>query len=392
MPNAKERTPPMNSDTSASPRWTRAALKARARELLAKNYWPLVLVAFVAMWSGDWGGGFLRVNFNYRRSPKIQEWLGRNTGLPYAGIEIPDEVAGSPEWEEASDAFVRAPNYSGFGNTSRSLSSKKFWDGSWRQSREWSLPGEKHPLGRERHALQASWSNEVWTISRVERDEHGRETVVASFSHPAPTARMQDEWVYDWPASIVGLVILLFVGYVVLWLYVLNPLAVGVRKYFVESHRGTARLGHLLFAFRCGHYRNVVLVALHRDLTVFLWSLLLLVPGIVKAYELRMVVYALADDPSIRWYDAFGLSKGAMNGQKADAFVLDLSFLGWWILSVLTLHLLGLFFVVPYFGLTLAGLYETLLRGLQLPDPATPNPAASESHAESAETAEPAQP
>ena len=46
MPNAKERTPPMNTDTSASPRWTRAALKARARELLAKNYWPLVLVAF----------------------------------------------------------------------------------------------------------------------------------------------------------------------------------------------------------------------------------------------------------------------------------------------------------------------------------------------------------
>ena len=104
-----------------------------------------------------------------------------------------------------------------------------------------------------------------------------------------------------------------------------------------------------------------------------------------------MVVYALADDPSIRWYDAFGLSKGAMNGQKADAFVLDLSFLGWWILSVLTLHLLGLIFVVPYFGLTLAGLYETLLRGLQLPDPATPNPA-EETHAESAESAEPAQP
>ena len=363
----------MNAEASPSPRWTRAALKARARELLSKHYWPLVLVAFVAMWTGDWGGAFLRVSFNFRNSPRIQEWLGRNTGVPYAGLAIPDEVAASPEWAKASGEFVRAPNYSGFGNSSRSSSFEKGWDGSWSQTREWSLPGERHPPRRQRHALRASWSNEVWTISRYERDEDGRETQTASFSHLAPSARTQDGWTPDWPTDIVGLVVLLFVGFVALWLYVLNPLAVGVRKYFVEAHRGTARLGHLLFAFRCGHYRNVVLVALHRDLSVFLWSLLLIVPGVVKSYELRMVPFALADDPSIRWYDAFDLSKGAMNGQKADAFVLDLSFLGWWILSALTFDLLGLFFVVPYFGLALAGLYETLLRGLRLPpEPKTP--------------------
>ena len=80
----------MNAEASASPRWTRAALKARARELLSKHYWPLVFVALVAMCTGDWGGAFLRVNFNFRNSPRIQEWLGRNTGLPYAGLAIPD--------------------------------------------------------------------------------------------------------------------------------------------------------------------------------------------------------------------------------------------------------------------------------------------------------------
>lgn len=362
----------MNAEPPPFRHWTRAALKARARRLLSKNYWPLVLVAFVAMWTGDWGGAFLRVNFNFRSSPRIQQWLGRDTGVPYGGFEIPDEVAAAPEWEEASKAFANAPDFSGSVPSSQRFSTEEHWDLSWRQSREWSLPGEKHPLDRERHGIRASWSNGVWTISRYGRDEDGRETQKASFSHPAATARMQRDWTRDWPTVFVCVAVLAFVVVVALWLFVLNPLAVGVRKYFIEVHRGTANLGQLFFAFRCGHYRNVVFVVLQHDLAVLLWSLLLLVPGIVKAYELRMVVYALADDPSIRWYDAFDVSKGAMNGQKADAFVLDLSFLGWWLLSALTLHLLGLFFVVPYFGLVLAGLYETLLRGLRLQEPKTP--------------------
>lgn len=160
--------------------------------------------------------------------------------------------------------------------------------------------------------------------------------------------------------TVVVLLVLSVVLYVIL---VCNPIAVGVRKYFVGRHRGTARLRDLFFAFGSGHYWNIVLVFLMHDLVVLLWSLLLIVPGYVKAYGLRMVVYELADNPAISWRDAFAMSERVMRGQKWDAFLLDLSFILWWLLSSITRGVLDVLFVVPYYGLTLAGLYETLLGG-----------------------------
>ena len=166
------------------------------------------------------------------------------------------------------------------------------------------------------------------------------------------------------PVDTTTMVVLLVVALAALAMILLgNPIAVGVRKYFVGRHRGTARLKDLFFAFSSGHYWNVVLVVLMHDLAVLLWSLLLIIPGWVKAYALRMVVYELADNPAISWREAFDISERVMQGQKWDSFVLDLSFILWWLLSGLTCGFLDVFFVVPYFGLTSAGLYETLLGG-----------------------------
>lgn len=166
------------------------------------------------------------------------------------------------------------------------------------------------------------------------------------------------------PVDTTTMVVLLVVALAALvMILVSNPIAVGVRKYFVGRHRGTARLKDLFFAFSSGHYWNVVHVVLMHDLAVLLWSLLLIIPGYVKAYALRMVVYELADNPAISWREAFDISERVMQGQKWDSFVLDLSFILWWLLSGLTCGFLDVFFVVPYFGLTSAGLYETLLGG-----------------------------
>ena len=165
------------------------------------------------------------------------------------------------------------------------------------------------------------------------------------------------------PVDTMTMVVLLVVALALVMILVSIPIAVGVRKYFVGRHRGTARLKDLFFAFCSGHYWNVVLVVLMHDLAVLLWSLLLIIPGWVKAYALRMVVYELADNPAISWREAFDISERVMQGQKWDSFVLDLSFILWWLLSGLTFGFLDVFFVVPYFGLTSAGLYETLLGG-----------------------------
>ena len=83
-------------------------------------------------------------------------------------------------------------------------------------------------------------------------------------------------------------------------------------------------------------------------------------PGIVKSYSYRMVPFLLADHPELSGTETITLSRQMMNGHKWNAFVLDLSFLGWHILSILTLGLLGIFFVNPYQLSTDAELYRVL--------------------------------
>ena len=97
-----------------------------------------------------------------------------------------------------------------------------------------------------------------------------------------------------------------------------------------------------------------------RDLYTLLWSLLFIIPGIVKAYEYRMIPYILADNPDMDKDEAFTRSREMMTGQKWKTFVLDLSFIGWNILSLLTIGLLGIFYVGPYKRATRAALYDTL--------------------------------
>lgn len=78
-----------------------------------------------------------------------------------------------------------------------------------------------------------------------------------------------------------------------------------------------------------------------------LWLLLLVVPGIIKAYEYSMIPCLLAENPNITTDEAFSLSKQMTTGQKMNLFVLDLSFLGWYFLGFLCFGI-GALFVKPY--------------------------------------------
>ena len=108
------------------------------------------------------------------------------------------------------------------------------------------------------------------------------------------------------------------------------------------------------------NYKSMVKTMFFRDLYVFLWTLLLVIPGIVKAYQYMMIPYLLAENPEMTKEQAFAESKRMMSGQKWRAFVLDLSFIGWEILSLLTFGLVGIFYVNPYRDSTHAALYEKL--------------------------------
>jgi uncharacterized membrane protein len=96
------------------------------------------------------------------------------------------------------------------------------------------------------------------------------------------------------------------------------------------------------------------------SLFVFLWTLLLIIPGIIMSYAYVLVPYILADLPNVTATDALKLSRRMMAGNKATLFVAHLSFIGWFLLGSLTLHILNLVFVAPYFSTTMAGYYEEI--------------------------------
>ena len=85
-----------------------------------------------------------------------------------------------------------------------------------------------------------------------------------------------------------------------------------------------------------------------------------MIPGIVKSYEYRMVPFLLSENPNMTKDEALKASSRMMKGNKWRAFVLDLSFLGWHILSAFTFGMLEIFYVAPYVNGTNAALYEAL--------------------------------
>ena len=125
-------------------------------------------------------------------------------------------------------------------------------------------------------------------------------------------------------------------------------------------------LNDLFRGFR-DDFGGTLLISLLSGLFIFLWSLLLFIPGIVKAYEYRMMPYILADDPTLPTSEVFAQSKAMMKGNKWKAFVLDLSFIGWGIVGSLCLGV-GTLWVMTYMAATEAQYYEYLTSGRTSPE------------------------
>ena len=142
----------------------------------------------------------------------------------------------------------------------------------------------------------------------------------------------------------------------------INPVEFGCRNFFRRNLDEPAKLSSLTFAFD-KNYKNAVKTAFFKDLFIWLWSLLFVIPGIIKAYEYRLVPYIFAENPDMKYSDILAESSKLMKGNKWKTFVLDLSFIGWELLSLCTCGLLSVFYVDPYKLQTDAALYEALKYG-----------------------------
>ena len=139
---------------------------------------------------------------------------------------------------------------------------------------------------------------------------------------------------------------------------VMGIVGVGFTLFILHPVRGTgAATGNLLDGF--GFFWRIILLRLVVFVLIFLWSLLLIVPGIIAAYRYSLSTYVLLDHPEYGVMDCIRESKALTSGRKAELFKLDLSFLGWLLLSSLPYigYMISVW-VTPYYTLTQAMYYE----------------------------------
>ncbi len=183
---------------------------------------------------------------------------------------------------------------------------------------------------------------------------------------------------YDIPVShlslalgfmLISLVSIAVIAGIVLTTFVINILRVGFCRYLVLTQRygRPADIGEIFWGFGCGHYMNLVKTMFFHDLYIFLWTLLFIIPGIIKSYEYTCVPYILAEHPDMDYKYVLTRSTEMTDGYKFDIFILRLSFFGWMFLGSL-LFGIGTLFVIPYVELTNGEMYAYLRSRIE-PDP-----------------------
>lgn len=139
-----------------------------------------------------------------------------------------------------------------------------------------------------------------------------------------------------------------------------NVAQVGCNRYFIENREHKTNIGQVFYGFQGGRYTSIVWIMFLKGLYIFLWSLLLWIPGIIKTYSYLMVPYIVAENSGLDKSRVFKISRQMMRGHKWEAFVLGLSFIGWNILGAMTGGIVNLLYVNPYVHATYAEFYSAL--------------------------------
>ena len=194
--------------------------------------------------------------------------------------------------------------------------------------------------------------------------ENFRPTVLRNQAYEA----LRGKWT---PAVVTSLVFCILLGvavslsrvnallYLIAYLGVASIVAIGMLYACWDLFtKGTLPEAGALFAPFKQYARTVGAVLLVFVYTL-LWTLLLVIPGIIKAYSYSMTFYILRENPEMTAGDAITASQKMMDGHKMDLFLLSLSFIGWAILASITFGI-GYLWLIPYIYTAYAAFYETL--------------------------------
>ena len=160
------------------------------------------------------------------------------------------------------------------------------------------------------------------------------------------------------PTASTGAILAVFYGIMFLAMFITIPVTVGyynaLNKLYLD---GDDKVTSNMFTMGFGRFLRYVGGMLLMGVYVVLWTLLLIIPGIIKAIAYSLVPYILKDYPELSVNQAIKLSVKMMKGHKMRCFLLDLSFIGWVLLGILTLGI-GYIWLIPYIYTTMAAFYQ----------------------------------
>lgn len=288
--------------------WKRKDLKAKAKKVVKKNYWTAIIVCFIiALFTGEFGASTIGI------------WQMDDSIDPNYLIKQENIVANNEEAQEKIDDAKQ----------------------------------QEEELNEKKASL-----NDI-QLKLLE-------TVEASLNNiTKPVKYILRIWdaieLFGLKETGLGIGVILIVLIVIAYLIILAvPLTVAGKKYFIKaSEEENTKMGVMKEVFKKGNWKNVAIIMFLKNLYNLLWFFTI-IGGFIKLYEYKMIPYILADNPEIERKEAFRLSKEMMRHNKWKTFILDLSFIVWYILSFITFGILNILYVNPYMAATVTELYVVL--------------------------------
>lgn len=148
-----------------------------------------------------------------------------------------------------------------------------------------------------------------------------------------------------------------FVG-VIISIFLLMNINLGAANSYLKIWRGENTDVGDMFSIGFENYGRYLGGMFLVRIYTALWSLLFIIPGIIKSYAYALTPYILREMPDLSVDQSIKLSSRMMDGHKMELFVLHLSFLGWALLGVFTLGILNIVYVAPYMNTSVAGFYD----------------------------------
>lgn len=173
-----------------------------------------------------------------------------------------------------------------------------------------------------------------------------------------------------WMVFITTLIVyaLYSTGLAIVGLIISGPVAVGYSMYLINTlndYKKADELETLFHGFK-NNLNTAIIAYILRMIFVVLWSLLLIIPGIIKFLAFRMTEYIIAEHPELTATEALDRSQALMKGHKWRLFCLLFSFIGWYALAALTFGI-GFIFLLPYVNTAIANFYVDI-RGSKSPN------------------------